>query len=111
VDDGPAKRTPREALSTAIADAVGRQRMDSREGLPGLLDLVLEIRDWKVLERGWARRSVNVFVDVPESIEAFLNVPEAMVAKNPILTLARSAARRIDSTRRMLGTDDPGKLL
>src|SRR5699024_11211576 len=26
-------------------------------------------------------------------------------------TLARSAARRIDSTRRMLGTDDPGKLL
>ena len=111
VDDGPAKRTPREALSAAIADAVGRQRMDSREGLPGLLDLVLEIRDWKVLERGWARRSVNVFVDVPESIEAFLNVPEAVVAKNPILTLARSAARRIDSTRRMLGTDDPGKLL
>ena len=111
VDDGPAKRTPREALSAAIADAVGRQRMGSREGLPGLLDLVLEIRDWKVLERGWARRSVNVFVDVPESIEAFLNVPEAVVAKNPILTLARSAARRIDSTRRMLGTDDPGKLL
>src|SRR5699024_7103660 len=111
VDDGPAKRTPREALGMAIADKVGRQRAGRREGLPELLDLVLEIRDWKVLERGWARRSVNIFIDVPTSIEAFLGVPEAVVAKNPILTLARSAARRIDSTRRMLGTDDPGKLL
>lgn len=111
VDDGPAKRTPREALGRAIADMVGRQRADSREGLSELLDLVLEIRDWKVLERGWARRSVNIFLDVPASIEAFLTVPEAVIAKNPILTLARSAARRIDSTRQMLGTGDPRKLM
>jgi DNA-binding CsgD family transcriptional regulator len=110
-DDAPAKRTPREALGMAIADIVGRQRADSREGLPELLDLVLEIRDWKVLERGWARRSVNIFLDAPTSIEAFLSVPEAVVAKNPILALARSAARRIDSTRQMLGTEDPEKLL
>ena len=111
VDDGPAKRTPREALGMAIADKVGRQRADRREGLPELLDLVLEIRDWKVLERGWARRSVNIFIDVPTSIEAFLGVPEAVVAKNPILTLARSAARRIDSTRQMLGNADLAQLM
>ncbi|WP_206516250.1 helix-turn-helix transcriptional regulator [Brevibacterium linens] len=111
VDDGIAKRTPREALGMAVADVIGRQRADRREGLPELLDLVLEIRDWKILERGWARRSVNVFIDVPTSIEALLSVPEAVIAKNPILTLARSAARRIDSTRHVLGTDDPWQLM
>jgi DNA-binding CsgD family transcriptional regulator len=111
VDDGLAKRTPREALGMAVADMIGRQRADRREGLPELLDLVLEIRDWKILERGWARRSVNIFLDVPTSIEAFLSVPEAVIAKNPILTLARSTARRIDSTRHVLGTDDPWQLM
>ncbi|SDT17718.1 hypothetical protein SAMN04489752_3589 [Brevibacterium siliguriense] len=106
-----AARSPREALGAAISDSIGRQRSDRREGLTEVIDLVLELRDWHVLERGWARRSVNVFIDVPSAIEAYLRVPEDVLAQNPILILARSAARRIDSTRTRLGTDDMPTLL
>lgn len=58
-----------------------------------------------------ARRSVNAFLDAPTAIEAYLSVPEEVLAKNPILTFARSAARRIDSTRLRLGTEDRPTLL
>lgn len=105
VDANLAEKSPREALGAAISDSIGRQSSDRREGLTEVVELVLELRDWHVLERGWARRSVNVFIDVPSAIEAYLRVPEDVLAKNPILTLARSAARRIDSTRTRLGTD------
>ncbi|WP_209326167.1 LuxR C-terminal-related transcriptional regulator [Brevibacterium renqingii] len=111
VDTSLAAKSPHNALGAAISNAVGRQRSDSRDGLAELLDLVLEIRGWRVLERAWARRSVNVFIDAPSSIEAYLSVPEDVLATNPILTLARSAARRIDSTRTRLGTDDAAELL
>ncbi|WP_181275770.1 helix-turn-helix transcriptional regulator [Brevibacterium oceani] len=43
---------------------------------------------------------------MPSAVEAYLSVPEEVLAQNPILTLARSAARRIDSIRTRLGTDD-----
>lgn len=111
VDADLAEKSPRQALSAAVADAVGRQRSESRTGLGEILDLVVETRDWRALERGWTRRSVNVFVDVPGAIEALLGVPEDVLAGNPILTLARSAARRIDSTRLRLDTDDMAQLL
>src|SRR5699024_11582218 len=50
------------------------------------------------------------FVDVPTGIEAYLGVPEDVLAGSPVLTLARSAARRIDSTRRRLHSDDVAEL-
>ncbi|MCU4298341.1 LuxR family transcriptional regulator [Brevibacterium permense] len=111
VDTNLAEKSPREALGAAVSDSIGRQRSDRREGLTEVVELVLELRDWHVLVRAWARRSVNVFIDVPSAIEAYLSVPEEVVAQNPILTLARSAARRIDSTRTRLGTDDMPTLL
>lgn len=101
-----ARKNPREALGAAIADTVGRLRSDDRSGLGEVVDLVVETKNWHLLERAWARRSVNVFLDAPTAVEAYLRVPEEVLAKNPILTLARSAARRIDSTRLKLGTDD-----
>lgn len=106
VDPGLAGRKPQEALGAAIANTLGRMRSDDRSGLSEIVDLVVETRNWHVLERTWARRSVNVFVDVPTAIEAYLGVPEDVLATNPILTVARSAARRIDSTRMRLGIDD-----
>src|SRR5699024_10740109 len=51
------------------------------------------------------------FVDVPTGIEAYLGVPEDVLAGSPVLTLARSAARRIDSTRRRLHSDDVAELV
>lgn len=104
-ESSTAERTPREALGAAIASKFGRMRPDDRSGLVEIVDLVVETRHWKVLERAWARRSVNVFLDAPTAIKAYLGVPEDVLAKNPILTLARSAARRIDSTRLKLGSD------
>ena len=106
-----ADRSPREALGAAVSDSIGRQRSDRREGLTEVVELVMELRDWHVLERAWVRRSVNVFIDVPSAIEAYLSVPEEVLAQNPTLTLARSAARRIDSTRTRLGTDDMAALV
>lgn len=111
VGSSTAGRNPHEALGAAIADIFGRMRSDDRSGLTEVVDLVVETKNWHVLERVWARRSVNVFVDAPGAIEAYLNVPEDALAKNPILALARSAARRIDSTRLRLGTDDRPTIL
>ncbi|MGC2941818.1 MULTISPECIES: hypothetical protein [unclassified Brevibacterium] len=50
VDACLATVNPCEALAMASADVIGRQRSDGREGLSELLELVLEIRDWRVLE-------------------------------------------------------------
>ncbi|WP_423057906.1 LuxR C-terminal-related transcriptional regulator [Brevibacterium linens] len=100
-----AEKNPREALGAAIASTFGRMRSDDRSGLAEIVDLVVETRHWTVLERAWARRSVNVFLDAPTAITAYLSVPEEVLADNPILTLARSAARRIDSTRLKHGSE------
>ncbi|UVI36703.1 helix-turn-helix transcriptional regulator [Brevibacterium spongiae] len=106
-----ARRNPREAFGAAISNMFGRMRSDDRSGIAEVVDLVVETKNWLVLERAWARRSVNVFLDAPTAIEAYLRVPEDVLARNPILTLARSAARRIDSTRLKLGTDDGPTML
>ncbi|WP_181275771.1 hypothetical protein [Brevibacterium oceani] len=56
VDANLAEKSPREALGAAVSDSIGRQRSDRREGLTEVVELVVELRDWHVLERGWARR-------------------------------------------------------
>ncbi|UZD62736.1 helix-turn-helix transcriptional regulator [Brevibacterium sp. JSBI002] len=111
IDPRLAGKNPREALGAAAADTFGRMRADERSGLVEVVDVAVETRNWHVLERAWARRSVNVFFDASTAVEAYLSVPEDVIATNPILTLARSAARRIDSTRLRLRTDDGPTLL
>lgn len=111
IDPRLAGKNPREALGAAAADTFGRQRADERSGLVEVVDVAVETRNWHVLERAWARRSVNVFLDASTAVEAYLSVPEDVLATNPILTLARSAARRIDSTRLRLRTDNGPTLL
>jgi DNA-binding CsgD family transcriptional regulator len=106
-----AAKNPREALGAAITDALAQPRSADESGFSEAIGLAVETSNWKVLERVWARRSVNVFVDVPTAIEAYLGVPEDVLADSPVLTLARSAARRIDSTRRRLRSDDTVELV
>src|SRR5699024_1517767 len=116
-DDGHARRTHFTADLAAAAHGIRWDRRGVHGALPdprsadesGLSEaivLAVETSSWKVLERVWARRSVNVFVDVPTATDAYLGVPEDVLTGSPVLTLARSAARRIDSTRRRLHSDD-----
>src|SRR5699024_6311870 len=106
-----AAKNPREAFGAAITDALAQPRSADESGLSEAIVLAVETSSWKVLERVWARRSVNVFVDVPTATDAYLAVPEDVLAGSPVLTLARSAARRIDSTRRRLRSDDMAELV
>src|SRR5699024_2377911 len=106
-----AAKNPREAFGAAITDALAQPRSGDESGLSEAIVLAVETSNWKVLERVWARRSVNVFVDVPTAIDAYLGVPEDVLTGSPVLTLARSAARRIDSTRRRLTSDDTIELV
>lgn len=105
------RRGPREAFRVAIENRYARAKASVEAGYDEILDLVVEIEDWDLLEQLWTRRSINVFDDVAKAVDAFLSVPEAVVTAKPILGLARSAARRIDSMRNILGTEDTKRLV
>ncbi len=108
---GEFHRSPHEAFSIAIDNAYARAKASDVPGYDEFLDLVVEIEDWELLEQMWTRRSINVFDDVANAVDAFLSVPAHVIAKRPILALARSAARRMDSMRSRLGTEDSTRLV
>lgn len=105
------RRSPREAFRVAIENLYGRAKASIEPGYDEILDLIVEIEDWDLLERLWTRRSINVFDDVANAVDAFLAVPAAVVAAKPILGLARSAARRVDSMRNRLDTEDSTRVV
>ncbi|WP_434593588.1 helix-turn-helix transcriptional regulator [Brevibacterium sp. 1718] len=104
-------RSPHEAFSMAIDNSYARAKASDVPGYDEILDLVVEIEGWELLEQMWTRRSINVFDDVVNAVDAFLSVPASVISERPILALARSAARRIDSTRSRFGTEDRTRLV
>ncbi|WP_210604572.1 helix-turn-helix transcriptional regulator [Brevibacterium oceani] len=108
---GEFHRSPHEAFSIAIDNSYARAKASDVPGYDEILDLVVEIEEWELLEQMWTRRSINVFDDVVNAVDAFLAVPASVITARPILALARSAARRIDSMRSRLGTEDSTRLV
>ncbi|TGD31030.1 DNA-binding response regulator [Brevibacterium sp. S22] len=108
---GEFHRSPHEAFSIAIDNSYARAKASDVPGYDEILDLVVEIEDWELLEQMWTRRSINVFDDVANAVDAFLSVPASVITAKPILALARSAARRIDSMRSRFGTEDSTRLV
>ena len=107
----PRWRAPREAFALALENLHGRLKAEGGTGFDEALALVVDIENWDLLEQLWTRRSLNVLGEVSTAVDAYLAVPEEVISRRPILALARSAARLVDSTRRRLGTDEGVRVL
>ncbi|WP_413336578.1 hypothetical protein ACH82I_08125 [Brevibacterium sp. GP-SGM9] len=107
----PRWRSPRQAFALSLENLHGRLRAEGGPGLDEALALIVDIENWDLLEQLWTRRSLNIFGEVDTAVDAYLAVPEEVISRRPILALARSAARLVDSTRRRLGTDEGVRVL